>query len=328
MTITRARPKNLVAEDNVLFEQEFELEVFEPVIIEKRLFFYNPYRCETSMREDQIKRFGLQLNRKQSSKFFKGSLSIKSNFSLVFDSWSTNYFHWFTEVVPKILCLLNSFGLIKVYIPKAKLEIDFVSDSLAILTKKYPSIIIKPIANNQNFFIWKGFVCSMQMISGNFNPKIINPIFSIFQGKRSAKVRSRKVFVFRKDEEFRSIINFSFIEGILKKFEYEIVDFSSLDFEGQTNLMSETKVLAAVHGAGLTNMLFMPEGSIVFELRRFDDHQNNCYFSLASAMNHDYYYLKCNVDDTSKLTQHNKFFVDELEFSKCLNQIDERLRLL
>ncbi len=55
-------------------------------------------------------------------------------------------------------------------------------------------------------------------------------------------------------------------------------------------------------------MLFMREGQQVLELRRRGDAHNNCYFTLASAMGHDYYYLLC--DGSSANTFDADFTVD------------------
>jgi len=60
--------------------------------------------------------------------------------------------------------------------------------------------------------------------------------------------------------------------------------------------MSSTKTLVGLHGAGLTNMIFMNKGGQVLEFRNANDSHNNCYFSLTSSLQHDYYYLNCKGD--------------------------------
>ena len=54
-------------------------------------------------------------------------------------------------------------------------------------------------------------------------------------------------------------------------------------------------------------MLFLQEGTKLLELRRMDDKINNCYFSMADALQLEYYYCLCDVDDLALNTQDNKF---------------------
>jgi hypothetical protein len=43
-------------------------------------------------------------------------------------------------------------------------------------------------------------------------------------------------------------------------------------------------------------MLFMPPGNIL-ELRHEADTHNNCYFTLASDLDHLYYYMRCRSNE-------------------------------
>jgi len=62
------------------------------------------------------------------------------------------------------------------------------------------------------------------------------------------------------------------------------LDFSELTFLEQLNFHFD--VLIGVHGAGLTNCLFMPANSLVIELSRFA--WNPVYYEVASACSHQY----------------------------------------
>ena len=65
---------------------------------------------------------------------------------------------------------------------------------------------------------------------------------------------------------------------------FERVFLEDLSFEEQVRLVGSASVLAGNHGAGLANMAWMLPETIVLELRLRGDSQNNCYFSLASAL--------------------------------------------
>ena len=73
-------------------------------------------------------------------------------------------------------------------------------------------------------------------------------------------------------------------------FGFEICYLEHLDFAKQVDLCRAAEIIGGLHGAGLTNMLFMPGGGTVLEIRKTADTHSNCYFSMASALNHRYYY--------------------------------------
>jgi capsular polysaccharide biosynthesis protein len=72
--------------------------------------------------------------------------------------------------------------------------------------------------------------------------------------------------------------------------------------------MSETEVLVSIHGAALTNMMFMPQGGKILELipykngladfsfSRLSLRHDRCYVELARVMGHTYNYLECRSD--------------------------------
>jgi capsular polysaccharide biosynthesis protein len=97
-----------------------------------------------------------------------------------------------------------------------------------------------------------------------------------------------------------------------------------LSFIRQIKLMQGTKVLLGAHGAGLTNMLFMPAGSVVVEIRKEGDCHNNCFYSLASALGHRYYYAIAK-SSSSKVDRYEyfaeDFFVDVAHLSTVLRKV-------
>ncbi len=100
----------------------------------------------------------------------------------------------------------------------------------------------------------------------------------------------------------RKIENEQELIELLKQFEYEVHCLEDYSFQEQLNIMAATKFLVSNHGAGLTNMLFMPAGAKILELRHVSDNHNNCFFSLASGMEHDYYYLLNHSDSSNFYT--------------------------
>ena len=67
-----------------------------------------------------------------------------------------------------------------------------------------------------------------------------------------------------------------------------------MPFADQVRTMREAAVLVGVHGANLTNMLFMAPQAIVIELMNENTLVlNDCYYCLSSALDLAYYNLPC-----------------------------------
>jgi hypothetical protein len=60
-------------------------------------------------------------------------------------------------------------------------------------------------------------------------------------------------------------------------------------------------------------MLFMPAGGSVLELRNREDDHNNCFYSLASELDHRYYYMLNQGDREDTHTVEVKVDIEELK---------------
>src|SRR5262249_20776769 len=125
-------------------------------------------------------------------------------------------------------------------------------------------------------------------VSGNYNKSLINTIRNRFLKDKGQA--HRNIYISRGKAEKRKIVNEKEVVELLMRFNYEIHFFEDYSFTEQVEIMYQSKSLVGLHGAGLTNMLFMPANGRVLELRNRNDAQNNCYFTLASDLDHSYYY--------------------------------------
>ena len=109
---------------------------------------------------------------------------------------------------------------------------------------------------------------------------------------------TKKIYVSRKKASVRKIENETEVINLLKKHGFEIVNAEELNFKQQVELFSQCKFLISIHGAALTNCLFMPERSKVIELYREKSNKlsemNYCYQRQTTALNinHNYFYCK------------------------------------
>ena len=98
---------------------------------------------------------------------------------------------------------------------------------------------------------------------------------------------------------------------------FEIVYTEKLSLKDQISLMCETKTLVSLHGAALTNMIFLPENSEVIELRNHGDSKTNCYFNLANALGLKYYYTLNKGNCADSITTDFTIDLKALEILIC-----------
>ena len=108
---------------------------------------------------------------------------------------------------------------------------------------------------------------------------------------------SEKIYISRKNTGSRSLSNEEEVIEIFIKYGYRILICEDLTFYEQIEIFSKAKIIASLHGAGLTNMIWMEQGTKVIEMHReilqHKDHHSLVYYTLALLLNLDYYYIWC-----------------------------------
>jgi glycosyl transferase family 61 len=76
----------------------------------------------------------------------------------------------------------------------------------------------------------------------------------------------RRIYLSRSDAPVRRLANEDEISPILEEFSFETIAIGSMPIRGQMQLFAEASHLLSVHGAGLSNMIFMPEDATATEI--------------------------------------------------------------
>ena len=108
-----------------------------------------------------------------------------------------------------------------------------------------------------------------------------------------AKDGGRKIIVSRNDSETRRWLNEEKCTKTLTELGFEVVTTSRLSLKDQVNIFRQATIIIGIHGAGLTNALFMNQGSIVVEIRTSQQEGEyssaECYQQLSQIMRHQHY---------------------------------------
>jgi len=298
----RKKPVNLNQKDIDLFKHEFSLALSPVTAIElsnisvlrnvlfslQKLTFFKAYtHLYSTPKKYFLKRLRLFLTIPQ---HLEHGIWIT-------DEISSEYFHWFTDALTRLKAIASHEGteMLKkqfpVVLPDSYKTKPYIIESLKLMG--YKPFFYNPKKRLQVAVLLS---CSHTAPTGNYNSDLILSINKSLAIPLKEEP-NRKIYVSRAKALTRRVLNEESLTQLLADYGYEIHIFEDYTFTRQLEIMSSTKTMIGLHGAGLTNMLFMKGGGQILELRNEGDSHNNCYFSLSASLNHDYYYLN-NRGDT------------------------------
>ncbi|MFD2207691.1 glycosyltransferase family 61 protein [Kiloniella antarctica] len=323
MTVHRPYPINISSDDEFLFHEAIEqivpksnlLEIDDAIILGNGWVWsnkqpirnaFNPHRMPDAKKKKLKGTIRLALS----------SLYRKSSESglWVTDSWSFNYYHWLTDTIPRLYLARNHGVRAQLYLPKICITPKFITASLELLNEKQPIYIKR---NIESLRVKKLFLPTYAGEIGNNHAPTIRAVAKKFRShwNKSADIK-RRVYISRKLAPNRIIKNEDEILPILEKFGFEAISFETLSFTEQVELAASCEMIVGPHGAGLTNIMFMPEGGKVVEFHPQRTEINQCYFNLSHAMHHTYQYLIAdNIDDKNNMT------LNPSSLEKCLANV-------
>lgn len=222
-------------------------------------------------------------------KFLQGKkIIIKKKSFFIIESYSDNYFHWLNDILPKIYYLEKKGAKESILLPESLLEYEFIKDTLKCFDLKF-----RIIGKNEIVFS-KTLYCVEPVAGwGTQNKELLNEAIQKVKNKYNTRTnqtdKEAKIYITRRNTLNRRTLPTNALETFLEKKGYKIIEAESLSFIDQVKLFSNCSGLIGVHGAGLTNMIFMEKGSKVMEIKRIGDIQNYCYYFMANAMQHLYF---------------------------------------
>ena len=329
--VFRKKPYNYDNKDEILFKREFIKNLPNIFPILKKNSYIPPCGRLLNGLSFNLFQFSNKLGVKGFLKLYlkfflfltkTRKITRLDNILYVTTSNSQNFFHWFLDVLQKLEFIDQSRDQIlnfkyKIIIPngynnsysKKSLEafdLNFYYQEKNEIIISDQSILLPNIAPTGNYRKNQVLKLSQRMRNNWTKKKIAN-------------LNNKRIYVSRKNAQRRKLKNEDEIIPILKKYGFTILDFDKLNFEEQLKNILNSEILISIHGAGLTHMLWMNEKSKVLEIRARDNSNDNCYFTLASDLGHDYFYVIADKTDPKKsdhlsdLTINKSYFLSQLQ---------------
>lgn len=133
----------------------------------------------------------------------------------------------------------------------------------------------------------------------------------------------RRLYVTRRLARCRRVTNETELEPILKKYGFEIVEAERLSFAEQVRLFSEASHIAGPHGAGLANAIFAPTSCKILELFQ-PSYLLASTYKIATCLGQEYWYLSgsATIDDGRDSDNTRDMTIDCGNLFACLKEID------
>lgn len=242
---------------------------------------------------------------------------VEGPYLIIHDQWTLNYYHWITQALPRLLMVLKANVPFTLLLPKTYNK-EFHLKSLRILGVEYwVSFEVEKTYYNVPNLLYP----SHDIQVGDYHDGLMRELSMVLRKPIAPNVQKKHLFVHRASKNERIIINEEEVLAAFMKWGFIVIDFEKLNFDEQRIIASEASILAGVHGAGLTNMLFMKRGAKVFELTSFLNGEQYYYYTLSNALGHHYYYQKCSPEEGGKTIQEANFYVS-------ISDLDRNLQLM
>lgn len=326
-TVARRKPPaNLSQEHLVLFEGEFartipacQLLKFENVLIssEGLLFkgtkilpesFAFPYHLEDWRRRTIFKFLARNYA-------FRRRRRIETEALWITNFWSTGYFHWLADALTRLFVVRDRVRDLLLILPGKYHGCEFVESSL----KAFGVTNVDFIDPNEVLECRSLVLPSHTAPPGHFKDEAIRGVRNVLlSAYGSSREEGERLYITRSKATKRRILNEDKIAPVLNKFGFQTISTEDLSFADQVKICSRARYIVSNHGAGLTNALFLRDGGSVLELRNESDCVNNCYFTLASALNFNYFYQICPAQDPLADPHEADLLVDPGELERNL----------
>jgi hypothetical protein len=222
---------------------------------------------------------------------------------LLFNRWNRGYFHWTTETLTRLEGVERYRERTG---EKPKLVVgpnptQFQRESLALLGYEDDDLIrwARRKAHVERLVV--------PSVRRELNPGETSPVAwrwlqdrmqraAVGENATESSRQSNLVYITREDADYRRIANEDEVLELLERYGFETYALSERSMAADVSLIAQADVVVAPHGAGLTNVIYSEDTTVV-ELFR-SNYVQPVYFVLSKQLGHRYRYLLCDYEET------------------------------
>ncbi|WP_295715627.1 glycosyltransferase family 61 protein [Mucilaginibacter sp.] len=211
-----------------------------------------------------------------------------------------NYYHWLLESIFRLWTIRNKIGEMILVLPESYRNTDFIMGSL----EPFKIDKIYFIPSRKSLLIENLCLPQIKPIADSYNYKQVRQVrdFYLNYVLREKQIEINlgdKIYLTRKQAARKHVTNEQEVEKVLLSHGFSLLANENYTFLEQIAIYANAKYLVSIHGSGLTNMLFMKEGSSILELHKTRtnelDRPSFVFWYEAEALNFNYYHQTCKT---------------------------------
>ncbi|MCX6212983.1 glycosyltransferase family 61 protein [Spirosoma sp.] len=212
--------------------------------------------------------------------------------------WFVNYGHWMCEGILRIWMVRKQAHKMVLLLPEKYLTNRFIIDSLEPFTFK--SIYIIP--EGKSLLVKKLCLPRIKPVVDSYYYDKLNEIKSFYINyainvKKIHLNLGEKLYLSRKKSVQRRVQNETDVERIVNEYGFTSLCNEDYTFWEQVAIYANAKYLVSIHGAGMTNMIFMNKNAQILELHKKmtnpHDWHSFAFWYMCEALGYGYYQQLC-----------------------------------
>jgi hypothetical protein len=230
---------------------------------------------------------------------FKLKTKKADNIYILTDIWSTGPYHFYVDVMSKIVKLIEEGYLYQRNAKIVLFEDNFttqVVEPLLLNLGLKDLEIFKIKRNGYYLFVGRNYYVTKPHFMGSNNPLVIRNVKDLIDRnllrikKRSSLFKKMYSGIYYSRSGFnRKVENDIQLIRVLETKGFYSTSFEDLSYLEAFELMQSSTLFVGIHGGGLTNMMFMRPGSNIIEIKTNNPHpKNHCYWYLARSLGYNY----------------------------------------
>lgn len=327
----RTLPVNLKEADSWLFKREYSRHIpnaYFRKISNVKYLNQNLYKFNGFIQYSKYTHF----SKKRITNYFKDLIKFNlfsnrvikiENAIWILDNKSHVYAHFFNDALCRLIIVSEEIrNNYEILVPD-EVNKEWILEILEFLELKF-----KILNKNKKYKIENLYTTNYPALPGNFNKEILIKLNEMLL-KKNVDSKNNKLENFNypkriwinREKSRRKLLNFNEIAAVLEKYEFKSIIFEDLSIVEKINLLQNIDILAGSHGSGLANMTLMKRNSTILDIRDPDDQFKNAFFSQASALDINYFYIEREKNNNTQDSINEDIIIDPQKLSNVLEQI-------